>query len=269
MTDRVLSLRSVAKDPVLVLKHPVRSGRLLANYPTRKLVHPLRVAAFSRRHPELGTVISEVRAKRLTYLAPKSLVDLAESVLDAERRGLAGAVVEAGTALGGSAIVLARSKNADRPMWVFDAFDMIPAPTDKDDAESHRRYAAIVSRESAGISNGDLYYGYRDDLLGEVMQSFAAFGLASDADNVTFVKGYYEETLRVDFPVALAHIDCDWYSSVMVCLREIDPHVVTGGRFVVDDYNSWAGCTAAVDEFFAGRSDYEFVQKSRLHIVKR
>jgi asparagine synthase (glutamine-hydrolysing) len=269
MTDRVLSLRSLSKDPVLILKHPVRSGRLLANYPARKVVHPLQVAAFVRRHPELGSVINEVRAKRLTYLAPKGLVDLAESVLDAERRGLVGAVVEAGTALGGSAIVLARSKNPGRPMWIFDAFGMIPVPTDKDNAESHRRYAEIAAGESTGISSGDLYYGYRDDLLGEVMQSFAEFGLASDANNVTFVKGYYEETLRVEFPIVLAHLDCDWYESVMVCLRQIDPYLVPGGRFVVDDYNSWAGCTAAVDEFFAGRSDYEFVQKSRLHIVKR
>jgi asparagine synthase (glutamine-hydrolysing) len=241
----------------------------VTNYAARKVVHPLQVAAFSRRHPELGNVISEVRAKRLTYLAPKSLVDLAQSVLDAERRGLAGAVLEAGTALGGSAIVLGRSKKSARPMWVFDAFGMIPAPTDKDDAESHRRYAAIASSESTGISSDDLYYGYHHDLLSEVRRSFAEFGLASDADNITFVKGYYQETLSVDFPVALAHLDCDWYESVMVCLHQIDPYLVPGGRFVVDDYNSWAGCTAAVDEFFAERSDYEFVQKSRLHIVKR
>lgn len=269
MTDPVPSLKSVAKDPVLILKHPVKSGKRLANYPVRKVMHPLQVAAFSRRHPELGSVVNDVRAKRLTYLAPKSLVDLAESVLDAERRGLTGAVVEAGTALGGSAIVLARSKSPDRPMWVFDAFGMIPAPTDKDDDESHRRYATIASRGSAGISSSDLYYGYHDDLLGKVKQSFSEFGVVPDAQNVTFVKGYYEDTLSVDFPVALAHLDCDWYESVMVCLREIEPHLVSGGRFVIDDYNSWAGCTAAVDEFFAGRSDYKFVQKSRLHIVKR
>ena len=93
--------------------------------------------------------------------------------------------------------------------------------------------------------------------------------MAPHAENVTFVKGFYEETLRVGFPVALAHVDCDWYESVMVCLREIEPHVVPGGRFVIDDYDSWSGCTAAVDEFFAGRSNYRFVHKSRLHIVKR
>jgi O-methyltransferase len=255
---------------ITIVKHPVKSGKRLASYPVRKVMHPLQVAAFSRRHPELGSVIKDVRAKRLTYLAPKNLVDLSTAVLDAEARGLMGAVVEAGTALGGSAIVLARSKNPTRRMCVFDAFGMIPPPTDRDGEDIHRRYATIVSGKSAGIGrSGDLYYGYRNDLLGEVTQSFSDFGVVPDAENVTFVQGYYEDTMSVDFPIALAHLDCDWYESVMVCLREIAPHVVPGGRFVIDDYGSWSGCTAAVDEFFADRRDYQFIRKSRLHVVKR
>ncbi|HEY7380645.1 MAG TPA: TylF/MycF/NovP-related O-methyltransferase [Gaiella sp.] len=267
--EPVPSLRGIARDPSVILKHPLKAGKSLANFPARKLVDPCRVAWFSKRHPELGEVIRDVRTRGLTYLAPRSLVDLSSAVLALDQRGIAGAIVEAGTALGGSAIVLARTKRRDRPMWIFDAFGMIPPPTDNDDEESHKRYATIASGKSSGIGDDDVYYGYHVDLLREVTQTFVECGVEPRIENITFVKGYYEDTMRVNFPVALAHLDCDWYESVMICLKQIEPHLVSGGRFVIDDYSSWSGCTAAVNEFFAGRADFEFVQKSRLHIIKR
>lgn len=70
------------------------------------------------------------------------------------------------------------------------------------------------------------------------------------------------------FPIAVAHLDCDWYESLMTCLREIEPQLVVGGRFVIDDYYNWSGCTRAVDEFFAKRENYRWEHRSRSHLVK-
>ena len=226
-----------------------------------------RLAGLARRAPELQGVIEAVKARNLTFLGPEALADLAEAVIDLRSRGVTGAVLEAGTALGGSAVVLATAKERDRPLWVYDAFGMIPAPSENDGADTHARYAEIVSGASKGIGDG-LYYGYRDDLFGEVTATLTAFGLEPSSASITLVKGYYEDTLHVDYPVALAHVDCDWYESVMTCLREIEPHLVAGGRFVIDDYNDWEGCRRAVDEFFAGRDDYVWEHRSRLHLVK-
>jgi len=72
---------------------------------------------------------------------------------------------------------------------------------------------------------------------------------------VHFWPGLFEETLRIDEPIALAHIDCDWYDSVKLCLERITPNVVPGGVLVIDDYRDWVGCRRAVDEYFAGRGD--------------
>jgi asparagine synthase (glutamine-hydrolysing) len=55
--------------------------------------------------------------------------------------------------------------------------------------------------------------------------------------------------LHVSEPVALAHIDGDWYRSVMTCLRRIEPNLVPGGTLVIDDYRAWSGCKRAVDEY--------------------
>jgi asparagine synthase (glutamine-hydrolysing) len=197
------------------------------------------------------------------------LLDLADAVLDIERVKLPGAIVEAGTALGGSAIVLARSKASAREMWVYDTFGMIPPPSDRDSSDVHQRYRTITEGKSKGIA-GHEYYGYRPNLLGEVMQSFEKFGVAPEANRVTFMEGRFETTMHIDRAVALAHLDCDWYESVKTCLERIEPHLVAGGRFVIDDYYSWPGCTRAVDEFFASRQGaYEFVHLNRLHIIKR
>lgn len=90
-----------------------------------------------------------------------------------------------------------------------------------------------------------------------------------DANNTYLVKGLFQDTLHINEPVAFAHIDGDWYESVMVCLQRIAPHLVRGGVLVIDDYDDWSGCRKAVDEYFSDKQHlYTFIRKSRLHIVR-
>ena len=85
-------------------------------------------------------------------------------------------MIEAGTALGGSAIVMAAAKAPERPMKVYDVFGMIPAPGEQDGDDVHERYATIAAGDARGVG-GETYYGYRDDLQGEVTASFARLGV--------------------------------------------------------------------------------------------
>lgn len=213
-------------------------------------------------------MIARVRQDKLTYLSRRCLQDLADVVAQADADGLPGMVIEAGTALGGSAIVMALAKAPEREMRVYDAFEMIPPPSEKDGRDVHQRYRKIASGASKGIG-GETYYGYRDDLLGEVTASFERYGAPVEKSNVQLVKGLFDQTLQVDGPVAIAHLDGDWYSSTMTCLQRIAPHLVVGGRLVIDDYDKWSGCKRAVDEYFADRDGFERVRFGRLHIVKR
>lgn len=216
---------------------------------------------------KIDDVITQVRERHLTYLTEPILRDLADAVAAVEELALPGALVETGTALGGSAIVMACAKAPDRDMKAYDAFGMIPPPTDEDGEDVRRRYEKIRRGESKGIG-GDTYYGYREDLLAEVRDAFTDFGLAPEASNVELIKGYFEDTLKVDYPVALAHLDGDWYESTMVCLERIEPNLVPGGRLIIDDYDFWAGCRKAVDEYFEGRDGFQLERRNRLHVVK-
>ena len=166
--------------------------------------------------------IDAVRGERLTYLKAGMLEDLAACVLRLEREGLAGVIVEAGTARGGSAIVLAAAKSQERPMKVFDVFGMIPPPSERDGADVHRRYETIAAGAAKG-PGGETYYGYRDDLYHEVEESFARHGVPVDEHHVELLRGLFEDTIQLDEPVAFAHLDGDWYESTKTCLTRIAP----------------------------------------------
>ena len=217
----------------------------------------------------LPPIVRAVRADSLTYLDHSALADLFERVTTIEKNRREGILIEAGCALGGSAIVIATAKSIGRSFFVYDVFGMIPPPSENDGADVHQRYAVIRSGQSKGLK-GHAYYGYEDNLLDKVSDNFRRHGVPVDTNNVHLVRGLFQETLRVSDPVALAHVDGDWFESVMTCLQRIEPHLIEGGVLVIDDYDDWSGCRKAVDEYFSDKYHrYEFIRKARLHIVRK
>jgi len=74
-------------------------------------------AAVAQALPEpVEQAIERVRRERLTYVKPEGLRELAAAVVELERDGVPGTIVEAGVARGGSAIVLAAAKAPERPL---------------------------------------------------------------------------------------------------------------------------------------------------------
>ena len=211
-----------------------------------------------------------VYREKLTYLRAGKMRRLQRAAKSA--LGVAeGCVVEFGLALGGSGIVLAKlAQRADRVFHGFDVFGMIPPPNSaKDDDVSRNRYSIIASGQSKGIG-GDLYYGYRDDLYGDVCRAFARHGVPVDGKHVQLHEGLFEATLR-DFsnqPIAFAHLDCDWYDPVALCLTAVHARSTIGTTIVLDDYNDYAGCRSATDEFLAAHSEYN-IDRGRNAILTR
>jgi asparagine synthase (glutamine-hydrolysing) len=214
-------------------------------------------------------IIKAVRADALTFLEEDALYDLYNLIARLERACVEGILIEAGCALGGSAIVIAAAKSKSRPFYVYDMFGMIPPPTDKDSKAEHERYEEIRSGKAKGL-RGKKYYGYEENLIDKVAENFRTHGFPIENNNIHFVKGLFQETMLVQDKVAFAHIDCDWYESVMTCLRQIEPWLIPGGVLVIDDYPGFSGCRIAVDEYFGDKKDkYDFIQKARLHIIRK
>lgn len=110
----------------------------------------------------------------------------------------------------------------------------------------HRRYRTIVEGNSSGI-DGNKYYGYEENLYEIVLANLRKFGIEAEDRSVRLVKGLVQDTLKVEQPVAFAHIDVDWYEPVLTCLTRIFPKLVPGGGIILDDYRDWGGCRKATD----------------------
>ena len=209
---------------------------------------PDRDAVLSALPSEEGELISRIRSQNLTYLSDKRLASLATTCRSVEDANLSGMFIEAGCALGGSSILIASLKSSERPLFIYDVFGMIPPPTKEDTQDVHDRYQTIVEGKSKGIG-GDKYYGYVDDLYGVVHSNLKRFGINCEEQSVSLIKGLVQETMKIDQPVAFAHVDVDWYEPVMTCLKSVFPNLVVGGSVILDDYHDWGGCRKATDEY--------------------
>ena len=110
---------------------------------------------------------------------------------------------EAGVAMGGSAIVIAKTKARERELRLFDVFEMLPPPAANDDPKSHEVYRNFVEGNvSAPVDRN--FVAHATDLLAFTRENMRRTGVDPEALNVRFVKGLYEDTLHVDGPVAFA-----------------------------------------------------------------
>ena len=93
------------------------------------------------------SIAAQVREEGLTSLSAAALDDLHRTVQSIEKQPLPGLFIEAGCALGGSALVIAAAKRPDRPFNVYDVFGMIPPPGEKDGPDVHRRYEGFAAAD--------------------------------------------------------------------------------------------------------------------------
>jgi len=222
------------------------------------------------RQARVSATSRAVREENLTYLSLTKLRNIEQALRRIDSDAVQGDCLEAGVALGGSAIVIAERMGRERRFAGYDVFGMIPAPTEDDDAVSHERYAVIAEGSSRGIG-GDTYYGYRDDLYAEVVAAFERHGMEVDGERIALHRGLFEDTLHFEpgQRVAFAHLDCDWHDPVELCLERIYAVLSPGGYVISDDYHAYGGCRRAVDDFLAAHPDVRVVVDDESLVMRR
>ena len=117
----------------------------------------------------------------------------------------------------------------------------------------------VEDADTAGVISGPAIRSLRRERVGRTCPKANTAGRGRQA------------RLTGDEPLALAHVDCDWYDSVRTCLERIVPRLVPGGVLVIDDYYRWSGCRSAVDDYFATqpRKAFRFRRRARLQIVRQ
>jgi hypothetical protein len=152
-------------------------------------------------------------------------------VLDAT---VPGDFLEAGVWRGGMTIFMRAALKAygvtGRRVWVADSFAGLPKPDG--------------AHDSFGWQAGDMAAS-----LDEVRGNFARYGLMDD--QVTFIKGYFNETLP-SAPIsqlAILRVDADLYESTMDVLETLYPKLSVGGYAIFDDYQNLPDCRRAIDDY--------------------
>jgi O-methyltransferase len=165
----------------------------------------------------------------LTMVGLRRLDDLQACVEAVVRDGVPGDLIEAGAWRGGAALLMRATLDSlgdVRTVYVADSFE------------------GFAEDAPEGLSGFD----FLAVPLEEVRESFARLGLER---GVEFVPGFFEETLArlAGRRWALVRLDADTYEPTLAALRALYPGLAQGGFLVLDDYGSFEGCRAAVDEF--------------------
>jgi O-methyltransferase len=145
-----------------------------------------------------------------------------------------------------------RSYGLDCHLWAFDSFEGLPAGTSEIDT-SHPNWVpgAYANSEAS------------------VRRNVSALGV--DLDQVTFVRGFYRDSVaadrRAELPASASfvYIDCDMYESTVDALDYVGEIARHGMLIGFDDWFFWsssrsAGERVAFEEFRSRRPDLSFHQ---------
>ena len=186
----------------------------------------------------------------LSYQRLSNIYDLSK-LIESQKRG--GAFVECGAWKGGCAAVMAfvaEKAKSNRKVWLFDSFEGLPEPTNKD--------GLFAKEYSSGKTFGNLAkINILVGLVEDVKKIFFSI-LKINKENTVIKKGWFQNTLPEARDkignIAILHLDGDWYESTKFCLDNLYNNVIEGGYVIIDDYYYLEGCRKAVDEFFKERN---------------
>lgn len=209
------------------------------------------VVRFNEGLGDIDPAVSEtVRAARpYTMTSVARIVALCDAVRYVVRNRIPGDIVECGVWKGGSMMAIARTLmqagDQSRHLYLFDTFEGMTAPGDKDVSAQGRAASDMLSREDKEDPQSAWCVAPLDGVR-SVMG-----GTEYEPSKVHYIKGRVEETLPAMAPerISLLRLDTDWYESTRHEMEQLFPRLSKGGVLIVDDYGYWQGARQAVDEY--------------------
>lgn len=191
-----------------------------------------------------------LKVNHFTQTSPERLFSLCEAVRYVVANKILGDIVECGVWKGGSimavAYTLLQLSEDDRNLYLFDTFDGMTQPTEKDVSNSGE-YASDLLEKSDKEDQGSIWC-YSS--LEEVRASVLSTGYSPE--KIHFIKGKVEDTIPFQAPqlISVLRLDTDWYESTRHELIHLFPRISPNGVIIIDDYGHWQGVRKAVDEYF-------------------
>jgi O-methyltransferase len=159
-----------------------------------------------------------------------------------------GDIVECGVWRGGSAMLAAltliENQQTYRKIYLYDTYEGMPEPTDKDIDLHGVPYRLLWEKERELLAVS----------LDEVKKNMFSTGYPKE--NIIFVKGMVEDTIPNTVPnqIALLRLDTDLYESTYHELFHLYPKITPQGVIIIDDYGHFQGAQEATEKYFSQES---------------
>lgn len=191
-----------------------------------------------------------IAVREFSMTSPDRMHGLCEAVRYIAENQIAGDVVECGVWRGGSmmavAEMLTRLDDTGRELHLYDTFEGMSEPTDKDVSTDGSTARQLLDAEDR--NDGRSVWCVAS--LGDVQSHMAMTDYP--ATQIHYHVGKVEDTIPANVPdqISLLRLDTDWYESTKHEMEHLFPRLVDGGVLIIDDYGHWEGARRAVDEYF-------------------
>jgi O-methyltransferase len=188
--------------------------------------------------------ISNNRTELLQKLKGTEITEslyIVSSILDTIN--LEGDICEFGIAQGAtSALMCNEILTSEKSIWLFDSFEGLPAPTEKD----------ILLDDISNFGSMEKYAGSMAVPVTSVLNKLKNINFPKNRLNI--VAGFIEKTILQNYlpkKVSFAYVDFDLYEPIKIALNFLDKVLVENGVIIIDDYGFFSsGSQYAVDEFY-------------------
>jgi hypothetical protein len=264
--ERALGVRVLRSEQVNLWKSRAQEAAVTRGEPRRrdiaaerlsdghavKAAKPHRAALSASYEPEFVEIWKSVWARTMT--GPEKVHGLHHAVRYVVKHGIPGAIMECGVWRGGSMLTVARTLTGldvhDRELYLFDTFEGMTEPTDRDVHITQKKSAA---ERLASEGRDTWMWGVAS--LEDVRKGFQQ--VSYPTERLHFVPGPVEETVPDQAPerIAILRLDTDWYASTKHELEHLYRRLAPGGVLIIDDYGTWQGAKDATDEFLAATGE--------------
>lgn len=232
------------------MKHVLKKFLQTAGYdivkyrPTAGKKKDYRLADFAQEDWALVEYIKEY-----TRTTPERIYALKQAVAYIVKNNIPGDIVECGVWRGGNIMAIARllheHKDLSRELYLYDTFEGMSEPTEKDIAFSGEQATDLLNQSEKDDNSSVWCYAGLEDVQANMKSTPYPF------EKFHFIQGKVEDTIPANMPerIALLRLDTDWYESTRHELVHLFPRLVKGGVIIIDDYGHWEGARLATDEY--------------------
>lgn len=195
-----------------------------------------------------------------TMTSVNSMYSLFQSVIYIVDNKIDGDFVECGVWRGGSAMIIAETLSmlgvSDRKIYLYDTFEGMPRPGEKD-SKIRGITSANEMWEKEKNKNGGWYIASIEEVAGNLKKT------NYQNENFILVKGVVEDTIPETIPqsISLLRLDTDFYTSTYHEFTHLYPILSQKGVLIIDDYGSWRGSRDATDKYFKEKNINLFLHK--------